>query len=94
MEDVLVLLALPLTRFTVERYNTGTVTYDFRDDLVGANSVNVPVTLGFANAVLHISCNVSEYNATQVTISAVLEVIPTADFNPISINFTQENLLR
>lgn len=85
--------ALPLTRFTVERYNTGTVNYDFRDDLVGPNIINVPVTLGFANAVLHISCYVSESSFNQVTISAVLEVIPTADFNPTSINFTQGELI-
>lgn len=85
--------ALPLTRFTVERYNTGTVNYDFGDDIVGANTVNVPVTLGFANAVLHLSCNVIESAWNQVTISAVLEVIPTVDFNPTSIDFIQGKLI-
>ena len=84
---------LSITRFTVERYNTGTVKYDFRTDLVRANTVNVPVTLGFANAVLHLSCNVIETDRNHVTISAVLEVIPTVDFNPTSINFTQGKLI-
>ena len=84
---------LPLTRFTVERFTNGTINYDFRHDLIGANSVDIPVNLGFANAVLHISCNVNDSSFNQVTISSVLEVIPTTDFNHTSIDFIQGKLI-
>lgn len=85
---------LPLTRFIVERYNATTVNYDSRHD-IGAYNVDIPVSLGFSSAILNLSCTVNEetpFNA--VSISAILKVIPTEDFNPTSIDFIQGNLIK
>ena len=85
---------LPLTRFRVERYNVTTVTHDVRHD-IGAFNVSIPVSLGFSSAILNLSCKVNEETPFKaVSISAILKVIPTEDFNPTSIDFIQGNLIK
>lgn len=85
---------LPLTRFIVERYNVATVNYNYRHD-IGSNNVDIPVSLGFSSAILNLSCIANEETPFKaVSISAILKVTPTADFNPTSIDFIQGNLIK